>query len=140
MLCLCNLHVLYRDRFRTSNRYRYNRLLLPCQLTSLNFTFLLLKAEAGLSMGIQGNGVAEESSVNASVVEVRESFLVLMGQVVVSLVTISTSNGSHHPSPNGKILWDFAAGNCIIGYISLFTRLLIYGRQRGLATRIVTAI
>lgn len=91
-------------------------------------------------MGIQGNGVAEESSDNASVVEVRESFLVLMGQVVVSLVTISTSNGSHHPSPNGKILWDFAAGNCIIGYISLFTHVLICGRQRGLATRIVTAI
>jgi hypothetical protein len=41
-------------------------------------------------MGIQGNGVAEESSDNASVVEVRESFLVLIGQVVVSLVTIST--------------------------------------------------
>lgn len=92
-------------------------------------------------MGIQGNGVAEESSDNASVVEVRESFLVLMGQVVVSLVTISTSNGSHHyPSPNGKILSDFAAGNCIIGYISLFTRVLICGRQRGFATRIVTAI
>lgn len=91
-------------------------------------------AEVGLSMGIQRNGVAEESSDNASVVEVRESFLVLMGQVVVSLVTISTSNGSHHPSPNGKILWDFAAGNCIICCISLFTRVLICGRQRGFAS------
>lgn len=49
-------------------------------------------------MGIQGNGVAEESSDNASVVEVRESFLVLMGQVVVSLVTISTFHQQWQPS------------------------------------------
>ncbi|CAK7323704.1 unnamed protein product [Dovyalis caffra] len=67
------------------------------------------------------------------------SLLELMAQIVVSLVEIF-NNRSDPPSRNAKILSDFAVVSNIIGYISFFTRMLMRGRQEGLATRIVTAI
>ncbi|EEF31813.1 conserved hypothetical protein [Ricinus communis] len=72
--------------------------------------------------------------------KMTESSLLIAAQVFVTLLTAWLGNNNHPLSPNMKILWDFAVGSTIVGYVSSFSSILMCKLSTGFASRILNTI